>query len=290
MSDNLLVAKVSLEIDDKKAVAQANKAAANLQQKLGQAHAKTNAALTQNLQRSTDRVVGQAMRASEQVGRALERGLKVAAGAGGSAIYAFLKSGTPEALKFANSIDKIKVAWAGVGEKLATKVRFNGKPLTEWVDVLADKLANLDVRQIEKLVGYAKAMGYAFGAIKLAQTAKFLLDMRNSVRDMRSGLRDIGSGGRSITPGNNQSMLPLNSGMLAGALSTLRGARPGRGKVLETPAETSRRLSNGVRAALDSERAIRSGGALPKRGALAEMGAIRGSYLLDTYRYHKITK
>lgn len=164
MSDTILDASVKISIDSNSIDKSIKDASKKLEAGLQKADAKLSKQLTKQIDRDLGRIGRSFERGADKLSKVLEKGLKFGLGAGTAAIYAFLKSGTPEALKFSNSLDKVKVAWARVGGILATKIKFGGATGQEWIDRLVNKLENLDLSQIEKAVDYFKLMaGLAIG-------------------------------------------------------------------------------------------------------------------------------
>jgi tetrahydromethanopterin S-methyltransferase subunit G len=145
MTDNtILEAQVKLTVDN----SSINKSIADASKKLENGLKKTDGALSKQLSSQIGRDVGKLGREFEKATKALsrvfERGLKFGTAMGTGAILAFLKSGTPEALKFSDSLDKLKMAFGKVGQTLATKIKFRGATGQEWLDKLVTKIENLD--------------------------------------------------------------------------------------------------------------------------------------------------
>lgn len=211
--NNILTAKVELQIDSSKATQQAEKAAQKLQAQLEKNQQKTVTALNKSIESSTKRVVEKSLQTAEKIAPLLQRAFTVGTGLGASSIYAFLKSGSVESLKFSNSLDRVKVAWSKVGEKLATKIKFGDKTGAEWLEVLVDKLENIDTAQIEKVVGYIKAIGISMLAIRSLQIAKPVVEMGVALTKILSDSNKLSSVG-NLGQGNSGS-----SGLIAGAIA-----------------------------------------------------------------------
>lgn len=191
-NDNtVLDAKVKISIDNSTIDKSISNASKKLEAGLAKADVKLSKQLTKQIDRDINRLGKSLERSSEKASKVLEKGLKIGLGAGASALYAFLKSGTPEALRFSVALDKVKVAWMKVGQTLATKINFRGKNLTEWVEVIADKIANLDTSQIEKMVGYFKLMAAAWATIKIAQGLNILYQFGSNIMSAAQAIKGL---------------------------------------------------------------------------------------------------
>lgn len=248
--NTLMKATVALEIDPSKAIQSADRAAKQLQAKLTQNSRSVSSAMQSSLTASTTKLVSVVDRGAQKVGETLKRAFQVASGSAASSIYLFMKKGTPEALKFANSIDRIKDAWAGVGQKLATKIKFNGKSLTDWIPTLESKLNALDTSKLEQILGYAKAIGVAFATIKVAQLLKFAFDFSKAAKEFGGAIRGLGQAKLPTmgTPGQAGQALPAAG--FGGAAAALAGG------LLSRPAVVKE--DNPIAAALNKVAAIGS--------------------------------
>ena len=166
MADTILQANVELKIDTATVDKQIKDVSKKLESGLSKADDKLSKQLTKSIDRDLKKITKQIERSSEAASRVLERGLKFSLGIGTTALYTFLKSGTPEALKFANSLDRVKVVWSRVGQVLATKIKIGGATGQDWLNTLVNKLENLDTTQIEKALNYVKAMAALFLGFK----------------------------------------------------------------------------------------------------------------------------
>lgn len=158
MAENNFEASVGLKVDNASIDKAIKQVSTKLENGLSKADAKLSKQLSKQIDRDLNRLGKQLERSSEKASKVLEKGLKFGAGLAGSAIYAFLKNGSPAAERFAVSLENVKTAWGKVGQTLATKIKFGGLTGQEWVDRFANRLENLDTAQIEKALGYIKAM------------------------------------------------------------------------------------------------------------------------------------
>lgn len=205
MADStILDAQVKLTIDTTSIDKSIKQATGKLEAGLSKADAKLSKQLTKQLDKDIGRIGKQFEKGADKLSKGLEKGLKFGLGTATTALFAFLKSGTPEALRFSMALDKVKVAWAKVGQTLATKINFKGKNLTEWVEVIADKIANLDTKQIEKIVGYFKIMAATWATIKIGQGVNTLGQFGGTIANVASSLmrmRGVSNTGSNIGAG-----------------------------------------------------------------------------------------
>ena len=210
MAENLgavAEANVVLKIDDSSINKQISDTNKKLEATLAKTNAKAAATLTKQLDRDISRLGKQLERTGEKTSKFLEKGLKVGVGVGTSALYAFLKNGTPAAERFGVSLENLKTAWGRVGQTLATKIKFGGATGQELLDKLVTKIENLDTTQIEKIVGYFKAAAAAWATIKLAQGANVLFQFGSNISKIAESLKGLNNVNRKQPLEN----LPLTS-------------------------------------------------------------------------------
>ena len=204
MADNtILDAKVKISIDNSTIDKQISNTSKKVEAALAKANAKASTTLTKQIDKGIGKVGRDIEKGADKLSKVLEKGLKFGLATGTTAIYAFLKSGTPEAQKFASSLDRVKIAWAKVGQTLATKINFRGKNLTEWVDVLADKLSNLDISQIKKIVDYFKIAAATWAGIKLFQGVAALAGFANNLQGIYKGFKGLSALGDGSQAGTS---------------------------------------------------------------------------------------
>lgn len=250
---NILQATVELKIDstsvDKQIKITSDKLSKSLKDIDKKASTNTNNAVNAKI-----KDIGRQLdRAGEKLGRVLERGLKIGLGAGTSAIYAFLKSGTPEALRFAQSLDRIKAAWSKVGSTLATKIKIGGSTGQEWIDKLVEKLENLDTAQIEKALNYFKAMAAVWATIKTAQFLGGLAQFANNINQLKNSLASssIGSSIKNAVSNISNKIPPVLPGRTSiSEIGTLAAA--GTAGAAGASSIVARRVGRGYMRALEA--------------------------------------
>lgn len=212
MAENNFEASVGLKVD----TASIDKAIKQVSTKLETGFAKADGKLSQKLSKQIDRDLNrlgkQLERSSEAASRILERGLKVGLGLGTSAVYAFLKNGSPAAERFAVSLSNIKTAWGKVGQTLATKIKFGGATGQEWADRFADRLEKLDTSQIEKALGYIKTMATLWVGFKAISIGIKGGEMIGSITKLISDVKAKFSQPKSVSD-----VLPQNSNTIGNA-------------------------------------------------------------------------
>jgi hypothetical protein len=235
--NNLMTASVSLEIDPAKAMASADRAAKQLQTKLNQNNAKLSAQLTNKVIADTDRLFKAANMASTKLSGALGRGVMGGIGLGTSSVFSFLKTGTPDALRFRDSLDRVRTSWARVGGILATKIRFGDRTASQWVETLVSKLERLDTSQIEKAVGYFKVMAGIWASFKglsiLASTGSMVTELTKAVRGMQAASTGSTVAGAALAGGTAAvgtgvvAATSINDRLVLNAMYKLSKAKPG---------------------------------------------------------------
>jgi hypothetical protein len=228
--NNILSATVDLKIDQSSIDKQLAQTSRKIESTLKKTDKTASNTVSDNINKRVQSIGKQLDRAGEKLSRILERGLKVGLGAGTSAIYAFLKSGSPEALRFADSLDKVKVAWARVGSVLATKIKIGGATGQEWLNRLVTKLENLDTTQIEKALGYFKAMAVTWASIKAIQLASGTIKLGTDVASLAGMIPGFGAasaggaaaGGAAVSAFKFKNILKDTRGAVATTESSIK--------------------------------------------------------------------
>ena len=171
MSENTVIgATLELTVDPAKTKQAIDGAAKTVKTRLQELERGTGAAAGnaagQSIAKSVEQASGKIKEATGQISEILAKGLKLGLGAGGTAIAAFLKSNTAEALTFKSRLSELQTALGGVGQKLAFNVKFGGKSMYEWAEKLTQYLNRLDTSQLQKAADIVTKIAVAYGLIK----------------------------------------------------------------------------------------------------------------------------
>lgn len=224
MSDSILHASVQLSVDTASVDKSIKQASDKLKTSLDKSANTLSKGMSKQLGADIQRLGGQLKQAGEKLSRILEKGMKTGLGLGLSAFYSFLKSGTPEAVRFADSIDKIKVAWARVGQALATKIKIGGNTGQQWIDIFVEKLENINTNQIEKALGYFKDMAFAWGSIKALTFGGSMVGMAKNIKDIIKEFKNLTNSNQNSLLSNN--FLPSLSGVTGANILTKGTGKP----------------------------------------------------------------
>lgn len=152
--NDTLQAKVTLTIDNQAVSQQLEKTKTQLKQRLSTinntAGATVGGAIKKNMESSITGMGSILTRIGRNISNTIEKSLKIGLTFVGGSIAAYLSTGTAGAERFKDKLSDLKTAYASLGEKIL-KLKFGGKDTYEWVDILSEKINNIDSSKLQNI-------------------------------------------------------------------------------------------------------------------------------------------
>lgn len=227
-----MTARIDLTVSDAETKRSMDKASRTVKQSLDRIESQASQQVQSQLAQRTQKIANSLKTATQQISGILKTGLTVGVGAGTSAITAFLRSNTAEALRFKSRLADVQTALGGVGQKLAYNVKFGGKSMYEWAEKLTHFLNNLSTDQLQKAADIVKNIAITLAGLKAFSMGAGLVGSLAQVSVALNAGKAAGAGAQALGAGAQAASTVTGAG--AGTLSGAVGATAFKSAVLGT--------------------------------------------------------